>query len=309
MDLSSLDLNLLVSLDVLLQECNVTRAATRLHISQPALSAQLARLRQLFNDPLLIPAESGRGMTATARALALRGPLRSALAGLGSVIRSEPSFDPCAQTRTFQVAIGDNATTLVGLPLIELLGKSAGPGIRVAFSMSEPDKLVAHLEEGEIDLLIDAQRVIPGSAKMRILLRQPFVMAQRKGHPRGTAELDLDTYCSLRHVVASSARGRVLGYMDEYLELLGRQRNVALSVPQFGMVPEVLRTSDYVSTLPNVLLARFAHLVDVFDLPFDAAPFTLAMAWHPRNHIDPAVQWLRDLVVAASPGGAAGPGT
>jgi DNA-binding transcriptional LysR family regulator len=299
-DFSSVDLNLLASLDVLLTESNVTRAASKLHISQPALSAQLARLRQLFNDPLLIPAESGRGMIATARALALRGPLRSALADLGSVIHSTPSFDPFSQTRTFQIAIGDNATTLVGLPLIEALGNSAGPGVQLAFSMSNPDDLAAHLEEGEIDLLIDGERVIPGNAKMRVLLNQPFVMAQRKGHPRGTGVLDLDTYCSMRHVVASPMRGDVHGYMDDYLEQLGRRRNVAVSVPQFGMVAEILRTSDYVSTLPKGLLSRFADLVDTFDLPFRTAPFTVAMAWHPRNHADPALKWLRDLVVGST---------
>ncbi len=299
-DVSSIDLNLLVSLDVLLAESNVTRAAARLHISQPALSAQLARLRQMFNDPLLMPAESGRGMIPTARALALRGPLRSALADLGSVISSVASFDPLTQTRTFQIAIGDNATTLVGLPLVELLGSSAGTGVQIAMSMSDPETAAAHLEEGEIDLLIDAQRVIPGNAKMRVLLTQPFVMVQRKGHPRGTGPLNLETYLSLRHVVASPLRGPVHGYMDEYLEQLGYQRNVVLSVPQFGMVPHVLNKSDYVSTLPASLLARFTDQVDLFPLPFEAPPFTLAMAWHPRNHTEPGHQWLRELTARAA---------
>jgi DNA-binding transcriptional LysR family regulator len=299
-DVSSVDLNLLVSLDVLLAESNVTRAAARLHISQPALSAQLARLRQLFNDPLLLPAESGRGMIATARAMALRGPLRRALADLGSVINSEASFDPLSQARTFQVAIGDNATTLVGLPLIELLGSHAGPGVQIAMSMTDPEAVAAHLEEGAIDLLIDAQRVIPDNAKMRVLLTQPFVMVQRKGHPRGTGPLDLETYLGLRHVVATPMRGPVHGYMDEFLEQLGYRRNVALSVPQFGMVPDVLNESDYVSTLPASLLAGFADRVDMFALPFQAPPFTLAMAWHPRNHTEPGLEWLRALAARAA---------
>ena len=298
--LSSVDLNLLVSLDALLAESNVTRAAARLHISQPALSAQLARLRQLFDDPLLLPAESGRGMIATARGLALRTPLRRALADLGSVIGSEAGFDPATQTRTFQVAIGDNATTLVGLPLIELLGSSAGPGVQIAMSMSVQDAAASHLEEGEIDLLIDAQRAVPDNARMRVLLTQPFVMAQRKGHPRGIGPLDLETYLGLRHVVASTRRGPVHGYMDEYLERLGYRRNVALSVPQFGMAPAVLEKSDYVSTLPAGLLAGFADRLDTFALPFEAPPFALAMAWHPRNHTEPGLAWLRGLTASAA---------
>lgn len=298
--ISSVDLNLLVSLDALLAESNVTRAAARLHVSQPALSAQLARLRQLFGDPLLIPAESGRGMIATARALALRMPLRKALADLGAVINSEDGFDPRSARRTFQVAIGDNATTLVGLPLIELLGRSAGPGVQIAMSMAEPDAAAAHLEEGDIDLLIDAQRVIPDSAKMRVLLTQPFVMAQRKGHPRGTGALDLETYLGLRHVVASPLRGPVHGYMDDYLAQLGYRRNIVLSVPQFGLVPAVLQNSDYVSTLPAGQLAGHAGQLDTFALPFDAPPFALAMAWHPRNHDEPGLEWLRELAAAAA---------
>ena len=300
MDLAGVDLNLLVSLDALLTECNVTRAAARLHSSQPALSAQLAKLRLLFDDQLLVPAESGRGMIPTARALALRGPLRSALENLGAVIHSKPSFDPFRQARTFQVAIGDNATAIIGLPLVALLAKNAGDNVHVAFSMADPDQIAVHMEEGEVDLMIDAARNVPDSFKMRVLLQQPFVMAQRKGHPRGTAPLDLDTYCSLRHVVVSPKRGNVRGYMDDYLERMGRRRNTALSVPQFIMVPEILRTSDYVSTLPKVLLSHFSEVVDVFELPFATDPFALAMAWHPRNHEDPAVKWLRERVITAS---------
>ncbi|MDP3671769.1 MAG: LysR family transcriptional regulator [Telluria sp.] len=292
-----MDLNLLVSLDALLAECNVTRAAERLHISQPALSAQLAKLRLVFNDQLLLPAESGRGMTSTARALALRGPLRSALENLGAVIRSAPAFDPFKDTRTFQVAIGDNATAVMGLPLIERLAANAGENVHIALSMSEPQRIAVHMEEGEIALLIDAERIVPGGVNKRVLLEQPFVMAQRKGHPRGTAALDLDTYCGLRHIVASGERGIVRGYMDEHLETLGRRRNTVLSIPQVMMVPDILRTSDYVCTLPRMLLSRFSGVVDIFELPFPAERFTLAMAWHPRNDADPAVTWLRDLVI------------
>jgi DNA-binding transcriptional LysR family regulator len=299
-ELSSIDLNLLVSLDALLAESNVTRAAARLHISQPALSAQLARLRQLFGDPLLLPAESGRGMIATARALALRAPLRKALADLGAVLGSEAGFDPRTGQCTFQVALGDNATTVVGLPLIELLGGSAGPGVRMTMSMAEPGAAAALLESGEIDLLIDAQRAIPENAKMRVLPTQPFVMAQRKGHPRGTGTLDLETYLGLRHVVASPLRGPLHGYMDETLEQLGYRRNLVLSVPQFGMVPAVLEKSDYVSTLPAGLLAGYADRLDMFALPFEAPPFALAMAWHPRNHKEPGLEWLRELAARAA---------
>jgi DNA-binding transcriptional LysR family regulator len=131
---------------------------------------------------------------------------------------------------------------------------------------------------------------------MLTLLEEPFVMAQRKAHPRGTTALDLDAYCALRHVVVSPERGSTRGYMDAYLERQGRQRNTVLSVPQAMMVPEILRTSDYVCTLPLMLL-EFSTVLDCFELPFQNEYYKLTLASHPRNHLDPAVRWLRDLVV------------
>ena len=236
-------------------------------------------------------------MTPTVRALALRGPLRSALSTVKSVVQSELSFEPMTDARTFHVALGDNATVVIGLPLIERLSTHAGRNVHVAFSISDPQRYAVHMEEGDIDLLIDSTRVIPRSMKTRVLLEEPFVMAQRKGHPRGTEALDLDEYCRLQHIVASPERGKMEGYMDAHLRKVGRRRDAVLAVPQFMMVPEILRSSDYVCTLPRVLLARFSDVVDVFELPFKAEKFTLTMAWHPRNHGDPAVKWLRDMVV------------
>jgi DNA-binding transcriptional LysR family regulator len=169
--------------------------------------------------------------------------------------------------------------------------------------MSDPNHIADHLEEGEIDLLIDSERIVPHSMKMRTLLKEPFVMAQRKAHPRGTGKLDLDVYCGLRHVVASPERGNIRGYMDTHLESLGRRRNTVLSVPQVMMVTEILRTSDFVCTLPRILLARFSDVFDLFELPFQAEHYTLTMAWHARNQFDPAVKWLRDLVLGVAPDG------
>jgi len=130
------------------------------------------------------------------------------------------------------------------------------------------------------------------------LIEEPFVMAQRKAHPRGTDTLDLNAYCALRHVVVTPERNNLRGYMDAHLESHGRQRNTVLSVPQVMMVPEILRTSDYVCTLPRMLMLPFASIVDVFELPFQTENYKLAMGWHPRNHEDPAVKWLRGQVLA-----------
>ncbi|MFM0249627.1 LysR family transcriptional regulator [Paraburkholderia sediminicola] len=295
-DLRDIDLNLLVSLDALLAESNVTRAAERLHLTQPAVSTQLARLRQIFGDPLLLPAETGRGMTRTARALELMAPLHAALKNLEAVVRHQPAFDPLTDTRRFVIAAHDNATVVLGMRLMERLPTSAGPGVRVAFVIGDQPTAASRLESGEIDLLLGSDRMIPPSMKARKLYDEHFVFVQRKGHPRGTAPLDLDAYCALDHVLVSTSGGSFHGFMDEHLDELGRERRVALSVQHFTLVPELLSKTDYVSTLPSRFAARYVDQLDIFALPFDARGFTLYAAWHPRNQADPALVWLRETL-------------
>lgn len=297
MDLRSLDLNLLVSLDALLAERNVTRAAARLHVSQPALSAQLARLRAIFDDPLLMPAESGRGMVATARAERLQTELRGALHHLQMVISRTPSFDPRNDIRSFTLASSDNASMLIGLPLFEALRTAAGDGIRIAWRSVDGARVAAQLESGEIDFLIASPDVMPPAMKATRVIEEHFVMAQRKGHPRGTGPLDLASYCALRHVLVSISGGNFHGFMDEHLERLGVQRTVAVSVQQFGLAAAILQVTDYVCTLPVRLVQRYADTLDAFELPFAAQGFSLYLGWHSRFHADPAHRWLRDMIL------------
>jgi DNA-binding transcriptional LysR family regulator len=302
-DLRGADLNLLVSLDALIDEANVTRAAARLNLSQPALSAQLARLRDLFHDPLLVPSATGRGMIPTARALQLRAPLHAALKDLETVIKRPPAFNSLTAERTFAIATSDHLTVVLGMGLIERNHKVAGPGVRVSFRAPNPDLIGPQLERGEIDLLIGGQREVPSEMKSRKLYDERHVMAQRKGHPRGTKALDLDTYCGLSHILVSiSGSGSFHGDVDEQLKKIGRRRHVALSVHQFVLVPMLLRTTDHVAALPSRLLDRFADQLDAFELPFEARGYTISAAWHPRNHADPGHIWLREQfnAIAAS---------
>ena len=297
-DLRGIDLNLLVSLDALLAESNVTRAAARLHLTQPAVSTQLARLRQVFGDPLLIPAENGRGMTRSARALELMEPLHDALKELEAVVRRRPAFDPHTDTRSFVIAANDNGTATLGLPLMENLPTLAGPGVRIAFVVADQPSLASRFERGEIDLLLGSERMVLPAMKARRMIDEHFVVVQRKGHPRGTAPLDLDAYCALDHVLVSTSGGSFHGFMDEHLEVLGRERHVALSVQTFTLVPELLAHTDYVATMPSRLAARYRDRLDIFELPFDARGFTLFAAWHPRDHADPASIWLRETLAS-----------
>jgi len=291
-DLKGTDLNLLASLDVLIEEANVTRAAARLNISQPALSAQLARLRDLFHDPLLVPSRSGRGMTRTARALELRGPLEVALKDLAQIIKRPLEFDPKTASRTFVIAASDSGTVILGVSLVDRLRKIAGPSLRMAFRTPSPELIVDQLERGEVDLLIGSERVIPGGIPSSVLFTEHYLMAQRKEHPRGRKPLSLTSYCALSHILVSTSGGSFRSDIDEQLEKLGRRRRVVLSVHQFSVVPIFLRSTDYVVTLPARFIARFATEFDLFKLPFKVRGYSLSAAWHPRNQHDPGHVWL-----------------
>jgi DNA-binding transcriptional LysR family regulator len=298
-DIRTVDLNLLRSLDVLIEEANVTRAASRLGLTQPGLSAQLARLRDIFGDPLLVPSETGRGMVPTRRALEIREPLRVALKDLAAVVRQSPRFDPLTDARSFAIATSDNAAIVLGLPLIERVRAAAGAGVRISFIGSSA-AISSQLERGDIDLLIASERALPPAMKARKLLDESYVMVQRKDHPRGQGALDLDAYCALDHVLVSTSGGSFHGFIDEQLEQLGHRRNVALSVHQFIMAPMIVAATDFVSTLPRRLAMRFADRLDLVDLPFPAKGFSLFAAWHPRAHGDSALSWLRQQLIAVA---------
>ncbi|WP_241014782.1 LysR family transcriptional regulator [Burkholderia sp. Ac-20379] len=292
------DLALLGSLDVLLDEANVTRAAARLHLSQPALSAQLARLRELTGDPLLVPARHGRGMTPTARALAIREPLRAALQGLQAALAHGVSFDPEHDARTFQVIASDNGFVMAGVDLVRRVAQRA-PNVRLAFRSVPADQAGAWLENGSADLLIAADFAIPAGMTTHALLRERYVMAQRKSHPRGLAPPDLDAYCALDHVIVSSDGGGFHGFMDDALARGGRTRRVTISVQQYHLAPLVLEATDCVCALPERFLQRFDDRLDLLPLPVEVGGFGLNAAWHPRDDANAAHRWLREQLFAA----------
>jgi len=297
--LRSADLALLGSLDVLLEEANVTRAAERLHLSQPALSAQLARLRELTNDPLLIPAKHGRGMTPTARALAIREPLRAALHELQSALTRGVDFDPSQDKRTFHILASDNGVVMVGLDLVRRVATQA-PHVRLAFHAVPADISGTWLSNGKADLLIAADFLTPAGMRRQQLLSERYVMAQRKGHPRGVTPPDLDTYCTLGHVIVSGDGGNFHGFMDDVIARTGRTRQVAVSVQQYHLAPLMLEATDYVCALPERFLQRFSDRLDLLPLPVEVGGFELTAAWHPRHDADAAHTWLRGELFAAA---------
>ena len=192
--------------------------------------------------------------------------------------------------------MSDNGVAILGVDLVAWVASHAGSGIRVAFRPVDPARIGALMENGDVDLLISIQSLIPPAMKARVLLEDRYLMAQRRGHPRGTTAPDLDTYCALRHVLVSLDGGGFHGFMDDYLHRLGRQRQVAVSVPQYHLMPDILEATDYVGVMPSRLVQRFARRLDAFELPIPTHDISLYASWHPRMQADAAHQWLRELV-------------
>ncbi|MDI6635379.1 LysR family transcriptional regulator [Pantoea dispersa] len=295
MNMHSLDLNLLQTLDVLLMEQNVTRAAQRLNLSQPSVSAQLARLRVLFDDPLLLPGP--RGMLPTARAEALREPLRLALEALERAVAPPAAFDPARAELTWRIAATDYMSSALILPALKLI-REAAPRSRMAVFALNPPQVAQQLEKGELDMVFHTGDNAPPTLHQRRLFSERYVLAGRHAHPQLQQPLTLDRFCQLEFVMVSPDGGGFSAATDRALATLGRTRRVALSVPHFLFMLDTLASSDLVAVLPERLV-RNAPQLRVLAPPLQIEGFDILMLWHERLHRDPAQQWLRQQIVAA----------
>ena len=294
-NLRRLDLNLLVTLDALLAERNVTRTAERLNFSQPAVSIQLAKLRDFFGDPLLLPGP--RGMRPTARAEALREPLRQALQALSGAVSPAKPFNPAEATRTWRVAATDYAESTIVLPVLGGL-RTAAPATRLAVVEMVPTRIARQAEQGDIDLAFHTTEGSPPGLRRRTLFKERYVLVGRANHPRLRRRPTPKQFCQLEHVMVSPDGGGFLGVTDEALAKVGMARKVVLSVPHFLVVREVLAHSDLVAMLP-ARLVRGSRQLKVVDAPVEVPGYEMSMLWHERVHRDPAHQWLREFIVAA----------
>lgn len=309
MNRKKLDLNLLVTFEALLVERNVSRAAARIGLSQPAVSTQLARLRDVFGDRLFVPAH--RGIIATARALELQAPLRAALDELRSVVMSGRSFDPARADLTVRIAASDYAQSAMLTPFALALRPRA-PGIRIAALPIDGRILARQAEDGDVDLAIMTPSTAPSNLHQRHLIDETYVCIARRGHPRIAGRLDLRTFLALEHVIVSPRGAGFWGPTDEALAALGHRRRVVLSVSSFLVVPQIVAGSDLVALVP----ARIAHGSDralqILKPPIDVEGFSLSLIWHERSHDHAAHRWIRDALAewakSAPPSDGARPG-
>lgn len=295
MDSKRLDLNLLVTLEALLVEQNVTKAAARLHLSQPAVSAQLARLRAEFDDPLLTPAQ--RGMTPTAKALELLAPLRQALDQVRATVTTHRHFDPAKARLTVAIACTDYLQAAVVGPLAVAL-RAQAPGVRVAMRHLDLPQLEAQMVRGDVDLALMTPQAAPPTLRARHLFDERYVLIGRRGHPHLRPGLTIEAFARLEHVIVSLRGGGFATPVDDALAAFGHARNVVLSAASFLFVPEIVARSDFVALVPERLVRDRADRLQRIEPPLPVEGFAVGMVWHERTHGHGGQRWVRDTIVS-----------
>ncbi len=288
------DLNLLAALDALLRETSVSAAARRLGIGQPAMSAALARLRVLFEDPLLV--RTPRGMEPTARAKALAIPLRQALVELGALVAPPASFDPAVDRRIFRLSGGDYAGMTVLPALIADLQQTA-PGMDIRFRYIEKDAVPLLLDRDELDLAMAVVGTLPSHFRSEPLIDETFVCAVRTGHPILNTPLTPARFASTEHLLVTE-RGDDHGCIDDLLEREGLSRRVTLTVPSAALVAGVLTHSDLIATIPRQAGEKIAEdeAITLISPPYDVPAWTMSLVWSDRNTYDSGLIWLRERI-------------
>lgn len=290
LDIKRIDLNLLVVLDALLDERNVTRVAARLGYTQPTVSGMLARLRDLFGDPLFVRTQ--RGLLATPRAVELTVPLKQLLADSRRLV-ARGVFDPANAEMTFTISSDSYMQRTLLVPFIKVL-KSEAKRIQLAITPLIIEGLSAALAGGQIDMAITTPNFAMPDLPSRLLYRERYVVAVRRQHPLARrAAMTVARFCNFDHVLVSPTGGSFEGATDRALAKLKQRRRVRYSVPSFLIVPEILQTDDLVALVPSRLAREHKKQLVSLSPPIEVPGFDVIAVWHPRVHEDMAHRWFR----------------
>jgi DNA-binding transcriptional LysR family regulator len=286
------DLNLLVTLDVLLAEGSVARAARRLRLSPSAMSRALARLRETTGDPLLVRA--GRGLVPTPRAIELRDRVSQVVRDGEAVLRVAEQVDIRRLVRTFTLRTSEGFVENFGPDLLARVGEEA-PGVRLCF-VQKPDKDSAPLRDGIVDLETGVVgKTTASELRAQALFRDRFIGVVRMQHPLSQSEITSSHYVAGRHICVSQ-RGLDRGPIDDALNSLGLERKNVTIVGGFSTALALARASDLIATVPDRHTGILRAGMHSFRLPFATPEITVSLLWHPRLDADPAHRWLRGKV-------------
>jgi len=306
MSFRNLDLNLLRVFDAVMAERNLTRAAERLAMTQPAVSHALKRLREALGEELFV--RQAFGMKPTSRAEGLWPEVRQALDRLRAVLDPR-EYLPASEDATFQIAMADATAALVLPPLVaDLEAQQARARVHVLpLTTRDPRSL---LEQGEADFALgyfpQAVAALQSQGQLAAirqhrLYESQYVCVMRREHPLSQAPLDLETYCAAHHLLVSFS-GRPHGFVDESLAAMGRSRRIVLTVNQFFTAGRVVAQSDLLTVLPARFVSATGYQSELVErpLPFALAPVHVDMLWHMRNEDRPPQRWLRERLLLAA---------
>ena len=297
MDIRAVDLNLLKAFDALTSERAVTRAAARIGLSQPAMSHALSRLRSLFNDDLFVRAPTGLEPTARAREIA---PLvAAAIEHVEAALNLGIGFEPGKSTGIFTAGMAEYAEVALVGHLAEAFARQAA-GATLRLTPLTGAEAVEQLDRGAIDVVVAHLGTLPAHIESILLLRDPFVVVARRGHPIAGQDLSIETYAALNHILVSP-RGATSGALDRILVDFGLRRRIALLVATYLALPGALGASDLVATVPRRIARQIAATgeIEIVPLPVDFS-MTVSMAWHRRATGEPAQAWFRALLIEAA---------
>jgi DNA-binding transcriptional LysR family regulator len=293
-NLTDIDLNLLVAFDALLNERSVSEAASRLGLTQPAMSKRLAKLRKILRDDILV--RTSEGMQPTERAMDLAEPIQSALRQVEAALGSHLSFQPTRSTRTFRIATTDLVAVVLIPQLIRRL-QTFAPHLSLILRALHRIEITEAIDAGKIDLAITLLPDAPPSIRRMALFEERYVCLVAQNHPEIRNSLTLEQYISSPHVLITYT-GDLKGGIDRLLDDLGLKRQIVASFPYHLAAPYVVANTNCIVTLSE----RIARLYDwsgvkVLPLPFDFTPYRETMLWHRRDDRDRTHEWLRNEIV------------
>lgn len=293
-NLRAIDLNLLVVLEVLLTERHVSRAAQQLHMSQPAVSHALNRLRYLLDDELLVRGDGGFQLTS--RALALIEPVQEVLSRVRGIV-GPAHFDPAQACQRFRIAMSDYGAAILLPGLLARLRQSA-PGIDIVLVQASREQMLAQVMAGELDLALGVFPTLPQPLRSSLLFEEHFVCVADKTHPLVRKKnITLDDYLAQPHLLVS-VQGESSGEVETVLAERGLQRRIAAIMPHFLLAPQAVVGTDLLLTIASRVVARQCdtHALQQLILPFTVPSFSFVQVWHGRNEDKSGHSWLRGQI-------------
>jgi DNA-binding transcriptional LysR family regulator len=293
-DIRSLDIGMLRTFDALMREQNVSRAAARLFLSQPAVSASLNRLREVFGDPLFT--RTSHGVVPTPRARALAPQVAKLLADLAALLEGDQPFDPARSQRIFRIAGSDHASRML-LPALSQALVALASGIRIVWVPPGSWSLAEHLHKGELDLAVVARMQVPRDIETRVLYEDHYVYVMRKDHPRAAEPVTLESFCAIPQIFLGYGTSMLDDLIDETLARSGRQRLAQIAVTSFGQIVHQLLHSDHAAVLGGRVARQFAAELHIQPLPFELPGYSSLLCWDARSDADAGTQWLKGEVL------------